>query len=114
MVILILLIKLLSGCLLPVDPEAVHQAVEKNPVTNQRKVLVELNLSKPTIPDHLHRLNKVNRWCKKIPHELTIEQEQKPVEIWGKLLQYTFDESFFFEGLFLRLFQQFQLTKSMA
>lgn len=59
-----------------IDPEVVRKAVEANPITSQRRLSAELNVPKSTIHDHLHRLNKVNRRCRQIPHDLTIEQKK--------------------------------------
>lgn len=84
-----------SGRPLSIDPEVIREAVEENPITSQRRLSGELDLAKSTVHDHLHRLKKVNKRCREIPHELTYEQQKRRIEICQKLLCNPCDERFF-------------------
>ena len=78
-----------------VDHEALRAAVEANPSTTTRQLSRDLGPSQPTIVRHLGLINKVNKRCREVPHELTPDQAQRRVEICKTLLSNPLDERFF-------------------
>lgn len=47
-----------------INPEAVREAVEADPVTSTRRLLAELGTSQPIIVCHLQRIGKVSKSCR--------------------------------------------------
>ena len=78
-----------------VDFQALREAVEAYPSTSTRRLSSDLGPSKDTICRALHQLQKINKRCREVPHELTPEQARRRVEICKQLLQNTLDFRFF-------------------
>lgn len=77
-----------------VNHEVLRKAVEDNPSITTRQLSDDLGPSQPTIVRHLSKINKINKRCREVPHELTAFQAQRRVEICRKLLSNPLDESF--------------------
>ena len=78
-----------SGRPSTLDSEVLRQAVE---ATSTQRLSAELGSSKSTIARQLHKLGKVNRRCREVPHELTTEQAQRRVVACRQLLENPLDE----------------------
>jgi histone-lysine N-methyltransferase SETMAR len=68
------------------DSGATKEAAEQ-PQTSMRKLSDTFGPSKSTIHHHITALGKIYKSCRVVPHELTVEQAQRPVEFCRKLLQ---------------------------
>ena len=64
-------IKLKSGRPRTVDFEALRQAIETDPSISTRKLSNQIGPSKDTIYRALSELNKVNKRCREVSHEMT-------------------------------------------
>ena len=74
------------------DSEVLRQSVEANPATSVRRLSGELGTSKSTIARQLHKLGKVNKRCREVPHQLTPAQAQRRVDTCRQLLENPMDE----------------------
>jgi histone-lysine N-methyltransferase SETMAR len=83
-----------SGRPLEVDSDALRAAVEVNPGTSTRRLSDDLGVSQSTAVRHLHRIGKVNRSCRVVPHELSAAQAQRRVEACIQLRANPNDERF--------------------
>ena len=83
-----------SGRPLEVDSEALRAAVEANPGTSTRRLSDEHGVSHMTVARHLHRIGKVNRSYRVVPHELSVAQAQRRVEACIQLRTNPNDERF--------------------
>lgn len=70
-----------SGRPQEVDSEALNAAVEANPCASTRRLSNDLGIPQTSVVEHLHRMGKVYRSCRLIPHELSAAQAQRRVEI---------------------------------
>lgn len=83
-----------SGRPCTMDLEALQQSVQSNPTTSTRRLSNELGASKDTIGRALHKLGKVNRRCREVPHDLNAQQAKNRVDVCKKLLENPKDERF--------------------
>jgi histone-lysine N-methyltransferase SETMAR len=76
--------------------KATKEAAEQQPSTSMRRLSNTLGPSKSTIHRHLIlvALGKIYKSCRVVPHELTAEQAQRPVEFCHKLFQLPKDHCF--------------------
>jgi len=83
-----------SGRPKAVDSDALRQAVEANPGTSTRRLSDDLGISQSSAVRHLHRIGKVLKSCRVVPHELTEVQAQRRVQMCNQLLANPHDERF--------------------
>lgn len=83
-----------SGRPVEVDSDALRQAVEANPGASTRRLSDDLGISQRSAVNHLHRLGKVQKSCRSIPHELTAEQAQRRVDVCIQLRANPNDDRF--------------------
>lgn len=83
-----------SGRPTTVDSESIREAIEANPSTSTRRLSAELDVSQTSVIRHLHALDKVNRCCREVPHELTEIQARNRVATCRKLLENPRDDRF--------------------
>jgi hypothetical protein len=76
------------------DSEATKEAAEQQPSTSTRRLSGTRGPSKSIIHRHLTALGKVYKSCRIVLHELTVEQAQRRVEFYRKLLQLPKDHRF--------------------
>jgi histone-lysine N-methyltransferase SETMAR len=74
--------------------EALQQSLQTNQTTSTRRLSGELGASKDSIGRALHKLGKVNRCCREVPHELNSQQAKNRVDICRKLLENPRDDRF--------------------
>jgi [histone H3]-lysine36 N-dimethyltransferase SETMAR len=74
------------------DSKVLREAVERNPSTSTRRLSAELGSSQSTIIRQLHKLGKVNKRCREVPHELSFAQAQHRIDTCKKLLQNSMNE----------------------
>lgn len=84
-----------SGAPILVNQEGLRRAIEGNPLLSTRQLSTDLGVSQSSICRHLSQINKVNRRCREVPHELTPENLQRRVDICKQLLSNPLDERFF-------------------
>ena len=77
------------------NSEALRAIVESNPCISTRQLSAAVGPSQSSIVRHLKKINKVNRRCREVPHELTPNNIQRRIEICRNLLQNPLDERFF-------------------
>lgn len=77
------------------DSEILCKAVNDNPKTSTRRLSAKLGASQSTITRHLHKVGKVNKRFREIPHELTPAQAKRRVDTCRKLLQNPKDDRWF-------------------
>lgn len=75
-----------EGRPLTLNPEVLREAIEANPTTSTRRLSAELGASNTTISRHLHKLGKINKRCREVPHELTESQAKRRVDVCRQLL----------------------------
>ncbi len=83
-----------SGRPMEVDSEALREAVEANPDVSTRRLSNDLGVSQTSVVTHLHRIGKVLRSCRLVPHELSAAQAQRRVEACIQLRANPNDERF--------------------
>ena len=85
-----------SGRPQEVDSEALREAVEANAGASTRRLSNDLGVSQPSVVAHLHRIGKVDKSCRVVPHELSEAQAQaqRRVEVCNQLLANPNDERF--------------------
>lgn len=83
-----------SGRPVEVDSDALREAVNANPGTSTRRLSDELGVSHMTAARHLHRIGKVHRSCRVVPHDLSAAQAQRRVEACIQLRTNPNDERF--------------------
>lgn len=76
------------------DSELLKNAINLNPIQSTRKLSSELNASQSTITRHLHKLGKVSRSCRNVPHDLNTQQQERRIEICEQLLTLPWDDRF--------------------
>lgn len=76
------------------DFGSIRNAVEANPSTSTRRLSDELGIPKTSVLRHLHSMDKVNRCCRQIPHDLTESQMKLRMETCQKLIANPFDHRF--------------------
>lgn len=75
-----------SGRPSAVDNVALANRIEENPALSTRQLANEFHVTHPTILQHLHNLNLVNKRPQQIPYSITPVQKQKRVEVCSDLL----------------------------
>ena len=85
-----------SGRPMQVDSDALREAVtvNTNPGVSTRRLSDQLGVSHVTVASHLHRIGKVHRSCRQVPHELTAAQAQRRVDVCIQLRTNPNDERF--------------------
>ena len=83
-----------SGRPVEVDSDALREPVNANPGTSTRRLSDELGVSHMTAARHLHRIGKVHRSCRVVPHDLSAAQAQRRVEACIQLRTNPKDERF--------------------
>ncbi len=71
-----------SGRPTEIDSDALREAVEANTGVSTRRLSNDLGVSKSSVANHLHRLGKVHRSCRFVPHELTEAPQKNEKTYW--------------------------------